>query len=118
MSGKLPGVARKLLVVGIYIPPQTKLPQVANIMNTLNDEISRAKIELHDPLILVGGDFNKKPYVDTFDDFSDIQLLPTGPTRGTETLDLVFTNIPQSQAHIKPPLESDDGSLKSDHSTV
>ena len=116
-TGKLPKMARKIVVFAVYIPPKTRAPQVNNIMSTLNDEISRAKTDLNDPVIIIGGDYNKKPFHDSVVDFPDVHLLPSGPTRGNETLDLVFTNV-TSTTQIKPPLESDDGSLKSDHSTV
>ena len=66
----------------------------------------------------MGGDFNKKPYQDAVNDFPDLKLLQTGPTRKDEVLDLVFTNIPASNACTKPPVESEDGSLKSDHATA
>ena len=116
--GKIRSLARKILIIGIYIPPRTRAKQVTAIMDMLNDEISKAKTELNDPIIILGGDFNKKPYGDAVNDFPDIKLLNTGPTRKNETLDLVFTNIHESDASIEPPLETQDGSLKSDHSTV
>ena len=87
-------------------------------MNAINDEISKTKLELHDPLIIIGGDFNKKPYHDAINDFPDIELLLTGPTRQDEVLDLVFTNIPESTAHTRPPLESDCGVHRRAHLTV
>lgn len=116
-SGKLPGAARKVVIFGVYIPPRTRAPQVNTIMNLLNDEISKAKTELCDPVIIIGGDYNKKPYNDSIDDFPDISLLQTGPTRGDEVLDMVMTNIPSS-ATTRDPLESNDGTLTSDHAVV
>ena len=79
-------------------------------MNMLNDEISRAKTELNDPIVIIAGDFNKKPFQDAIVDFPDISVLDSDPTRGDEKLDLVMTNV-VSTADIKPPLESDDGQL-------
>ena len=110
-TGKLPRAARSLLVFAVYLPPQTRVPQVRAIMETLSNEISRAKTEMNDPMIIIGGDFILKPHREAFQDFPDLVTLQTGPTRGDHVLDLAKTNIADSTACLRPPLESDDGTL-------
>ena len=50
-AGKLKTAARKIVVFGVYIPPRTRAPQVKNIMQIINDEVSRAKTEYEDPIM-------------------------------------------------------------------
>ena len=67
---------------------------------------------------MLGGDFNKKPYEDAIIDHPDLKVLQTGPTRKDEVLNLVIKNVDESAARTIPPLESDDGLLRSDHLSV
>ena len=117
-SGKVPGIARKIVIFGIYLPPRTRAPQVQNLMESLRDEISKIKTEMDDPIIVLAGDYNKKPFRTSIVDFPDINVLETGHTRGNEILDYVMTNIPDCSTKVRPPLESPSGRLKSDHMTV
>ena len=117
-SGKLPKAARTVVVFAVYIPPRTRAPQVENIQMIINDEISRAKTDFHDPIIVMGGDFNKKPFLPAIVDFPDVSVIQTGPTRGDETLDFAMTNIENCTASLRQPLESDDGQKRSNHKTI
>ena len=117
-NGKLPRSGRKIVTFGVYLPPRTRAERTREIMESLSNEISKAKTELNDPIIILGGDFNKKPFQKSFEDFPDMKIIHTGPTRKDETLDYVISNIPDATAYTRDPLESEDGQLKSDHRTI
>ena len=76
---------------------------------------------LKDTIIVIGGDFNNRDPSAAFEAIDGIQMLSSGPTRGTATLDLIFTNASDHLmgrgAEIFPPLESENG-LVSDHKNV
>ena len=93
-----------------------KAGQVRDLMESLADAIEKVKLELNDPYIIVGGDFNKKD-VTALDDFPDIKIRPSDPTRKDAVLDRIATNIEEANTTIRDPLESEEG-RKSDHSVV
>ena len=91
--GKLPGASRKMAILGVYIPPQTKAEKVTEVMEYIRDELHKLKTEFEDPYIVVTGDFNKKDTAVAFSDFPDMKEIAAGPTRKGEALDLTFTNF-------------------------
>ena len=118
--GKLPGASRKVVIIGVYLPPQTKTDKVQETMQYIRDEIYKVKNEYEDPYIIVSGDFNKKETSTAFADFVDIEEADAGPTRKNEALDLTFINFKQevTSKSIRPPLSSPNGSKVSDHKVV
>ena len=71
------------------------------------------------PYFIIGGDFNKRKIKRELKEFQDIKLVETGPTRGTNTLDLIFTNFPEFVKNYGtiPALFNNDG-VKSDHASL
>lgn len=80
-------------------------------MQHINDAIAKVKEDFTDPIIFVGGDFNNFDTAIAFDDFPDMKILQTEPTRGTARLDIVCTNIHDNvtSTSIRKPLASEDG---------
>ena len=109
---------RRIVIFAVYIPSRARAPQVKSIMQLLSNEISKIKTEMNDPIVIVAGDYNKKPFDESIVDFPNIAVLETGHTRGSETLDYIMTNIQDCTATVKPPLESFTGRLKSDHNSI
>lgn len=72
----------------------------------LASEITAVKVSFSDPIILVAGDIG-----DAFVVEENMTVVKTGRTRGDNTLDLIFTNTPESvqSSRVFPPLESGDG---------
>ena len=118
-TGNIPTVARKVLVFGIYIPPNIKAKQAHNALESLSNAIGQAKIEYSDPLIIIEGDFNQWNVGEAIHDYTDITVLKTGPTRGNKTIDLLATNFTQdiTESSIKDPLRCEEG-RQSDHRVV
>ena len=91
------------------------------IKEIITDLVLQEKLASPDPVILIGGDMNKRDISGCFDDYDDIYELDHGPTRGQEKLDRTFTNISEDGVEhdikIVEPLESQNGST-SDHKCV
>ena len=84
----------------------------------LGDAIEKAKTDYQDPLIIIGGDTNKRDITPAIADFPDMYVAPVGPTRGRASLDIVATNAPGATFSTFFPLETEDSDRTSDHLTV
>ena len=117
--GKVPGLARKIAIIAVYIPPQTRTPKCDEIMQHIANEICKLKQDYEDSYIMIAGDFNKKNTKKAFENYLDINELEAGPTQKNEALDLVFSNFKEHvvQKKVVAPLETEQG-LKSDHNTI
>ena len=115
-SGKLSGFTKKVAIFVVYLPPKMSVPEVGAACAYLADCIEKAKRELDDPYVCIGGDLNNKDISRALGDFPDIELLPNVPSRRGVALDLCYTNfcneINQVTSH--PPLATMDGT-ESDH---
>ena len=118
-TGKLVGCSRKFVVIGIYISPRCKAAQYQDALDRLSDGIRKIKDTFPDPLIMVGGDFNRAKLSDVLDQFPDLILTATPPTRGSAHLDLMATNFEDNLQSTDqfPPLITPDGA-KSDHAVI
>ena len=47
----------------------------------------------NDPYVTFGGDFNRRSIQEATKEYPDLKLIPTGPTRGNTTLDLLASNF-------------------------
>lgn len=109
------------MVFELCIPPNTPAVRPSNLNDTLGEAIAGVKVAFGNPVLLVAGNINGRDIGPAFDVYSNITLLPTPPqgTRGTNTFDLVFTNIPDmvDLADVRAPLETETG-MPSDHGCV
>ena len=89
-------------------------------MEFLVDAILELKNRYKDPFICVAGDFNSHDIQSYLDDYPDLSLLVTGPTRNEKTIDIIFTNFPSQivESGTISPLESDSGGSASNHRVV
>ena len=124
-SGRINGMSRNIVVLSDYIAPRTRAKQTEEALACMNGLIAKVKEDFVDPISVIGGDFNGRDLDPAIDDFPDLKCIHTGPTRGDRTLDLVFTNLEGNNpsdteliSSVEKPLETDDGSKKSDHSVI
>ena len=119
-SGRLIESNREIVVFTAYLPPKMTTERLVEFCDFLADTIEGIKEEMNDPVIIITGDFNRKNITRAIQDFPDIQLLPTPPTRGTATLDLTYSNLGTKLHHsdVLPPLEANDGQSASDHKVL
>ena len=117
--GKIAGIKKKVVVFVVYIPPSTRAAEVEAAKATLVHEIAAARAMYDDPIIFVGGDFNKRDFGPAMAVAADLRRLTTGPTRGNATLDLVYTTIMDRIKEVTtlPPLDNGAGVL-SDHRCI
>ena len=116
--GKVPNVSRKLAIICVYIPPQATANSCKSVMNLINTTVNKMKSSMNNPLIFIGGDFNRRSMAQHVDCFNDIEILETGPTCGGADLDKIATNISEFRTSIRSPLTTLDGLRKSDHSII
>ena len=117
--GNLPGHTRKLVVYAVYAPPSLRTGAFDELIDEMVTSINKIKTEYDNPIIIVGGDFNRKPIDKISTVFPDIVQLDSPPTRDGALLDMIFTNIAPSflETKIGEPLYSPDGRT-SDHAVI
>ena len=114
---KLTNNKRPLFVLAIYASTRLKKAKANELLGLVNDAVHKIKSTNEKPYIVVAGDFNCWPHGRAFEDFEDIRVIQTPPTRGDATLDIAATNF---NAHLKkttimPPLRNDISETDSDH---
>ena len=117
--GRVAGVKRKIVVFTIYVPPATRATEFEVLCNALTHEIAAARAALNDPIIIVGGDFNRKDVGPALQRAADLKPIETAPTRGVHTLDKVYSTINDLLVDVRtlPPLDTLDG-IASDHRCI
>ena len=103
----------------IYIPPNIRNQDMEDICDTWATEIAAVKVSYGDPVILVGGDFNHWDITEALGGPVEFDQVVTGPTRGANTLDILYTNIQSRiiEQVVLPSLRSACG-VPSDHQCV
>ena len=117
--GKVNKITRVFAVFVIYVPPNTRAGEMEAICDALSEEIIAVKLALKNPIVIVGGDLNNRDISEAIKDTDDFEPIVTGPTRGDNTLDIMYCNTIQGIAECGtvPPLTSNTG-MESDHKCV
>ena len=117
--GKIPNVARKIVSIGIYLPPKLKANKRREALGCLKDAIGQVKNDFRDPYIILAGDTNKQQIREGIEDYPDMRMVDIGATRGDAKLDILATIIEEEEitTEIRAPLETESG-LRSDHNVV
>ena len=117
--GKINGCSRKLVIIGIYISPRCRAPQVHDALERVADVIRKVKDLFPDPFIALGGDFNKAKIEEASNEFPDLTIVNSPPTRGDAKLDLMATNFESDieAVSLYSPLHTEDGKT-SDHGVL
>ena len=104
-TGSIAGVDRKVVVFTVYIPPALPVAKFNELTDIIASEIAAVKISLKDPIIVLCGEMNGRDISDALLLDQDIELLLSPPTRGKNTLDLVYSNVNQFCNHVdvRPP---------------
>ena len=91
-------------------------------MDYISDLIHSFKAKYQDPFFIIAGDWNRADTYIALEDFVGIVPVLTPPTRGDETLDIIFINMSSSvvETDVAPPLIPDSGrpGRPSDHNVV
>ena len=114
--GKVGTVPRQVAVFCMYLEPRMKVAEIADLCDIISREILMLKAK-GDPIIILGGDINRKDISNAMSDFPDICQSNYAPTRGDACLDIAFSNEVNLNPTLWPPLETKEG-IKSDHLCV
>ena len=89
--GSVEGRARKLVTIAAYVPPGYDVRRGKDCLNYIADAVIEVKRKYREPFITIAGDFNQWDIAAALSDFVDIEEAPVGPTRGTSSIDRIFT---------------------------
>ena len=115
--GRVSRVRRTIAIFCLYIEPKMKAADLRRLRELIADVILQIKAKHPNPLVLVGGDMNRRDIGPAFEAFSDIEVKNFEPTRGNACLDVVYGNFRQTNPVVYPPLETLAG-VPSDHACV
>lgn len=117
--GRIGVLPQRVDAFAIYVPSNIKVTQLEELREALATEVAAAQTTYRNPLVVVGGDFNRRDFGPTLAEVDDLELVVTGPTRGTGTIDLVYVNLPEAVKEnlVLPPLWA-NGGADSDHRCV
>ena len=114
--GNISVCTRKCVFFSVYVLPKQTAEETRGLFVCLGDAIEKAKQDYIDPIIIVGGDTNRRDLSPAISDFPDIRIEQTGPTRGNVALDIIATNInPPLDIETFFPLETFHSESQSDH---
>ena len=120
-TGRVAKVERVVVVFVVYLPPSMKSGELEALREGLAVEVGLVRQTIKDPIVIVNGDFNQRDISEALKDVGEYQLLQSGPTRGQNCIDLIYTNAGVSfvaeETRTLPPLRSGTG-VNSDHRCV
>ena len=108
---------RKIAIVSIYVPPRQRVATTAKLKACLADGINKLKTSFDNPIILIGGDTNKRSLDKILEDFDDIKIIDAPATRNGAKLDETACNFEIESCTAMPPLQSPEG-ITSDHNVL
>ena len=116
-AGSIKGHLRRLVVLACYLPPNYDRERGCRAADFVVDLIIRMKRRFKVPYIVTAGDFNQWEL--DLADLADMEEVPVGLTRGSRSIDKIFTNVPRKvvEAGTLTPLETEEDQ-SSDHRTA
>ena len=117
--GRRAGQRRKIAFVCVYVPPWYNAQQNASLYGYVNDVILALKNKYENPMLVLGGDFNRRDHRQMVRDFPEMKAISTEATREGAVLDILLTNFNDLivDKGTAMPIENDDG-VPTDHMTV
>ena len=83
--GRTTGQRRKVLIIGVYVPPSYDVDTSERCLNFVNDTLVQLRGRYTNPYVIVAGDFNKRSIRRATRDFPDIQAICYGSHKKEET---------------------------------
>ena len=110
-SARFAGYSSQLIVVACYLPPTYVPVRGKAALCYIRDIVTQIKRNYRSPYIVIAGDFNNWRLEEALADFVDLTEAPVGPTRGSRSIDRLFSNFETIRsAFTVPSLEADDPS--------
>ena len=111
--GRVGKIARRVLALVVYVPPGIRAQELEELKEAVATEVAALKATYCNPLIFVAGDFNHRDFGGALAEVDVIiSLIKTGPTRGPNTINLVFSNAKPEDVKenaVLPPLQLYNG---------
>ena len=108
VTGRVAKAERTVAIFVVYLPPSMRSQELETLKEGLAVEIGLIKQNMKNPIIIVNGDFNQKDISPALLDVDDFRVLQSGPTRGPNCIDLIFSNADDAflrdETRILPPL--------------
>ena len=114
--GRVGRIEKQTAFFCVYIEPRMKASELSDLCDLIGREVLLLKAK-GDTLFFIGGDLNRRSLDDALANFPDIQQINYAPTRGDACLDVLFSNAPNLNPSMWPPLETPNG-VASDHDCV
>ena len=117
-AGKIIGLNRSIVIYCIYLPPSLTNTQAEEACRLVSDDISKLKVKLGDPYVVIGGDINQFGMIKCIDEHPEFTIITPLPTRNGACLDQIATNMTDHivENALVSPLTS--STCRSDHSGV
>ena len=94
-AGSVPGHSRKLVVIAAYVPPNYTRARGLGCLGYIAEVVLAMKRKYRQPYVVVAGDFNQWQVDQSLADFSYVDEVRVGPTRGSRAIDRIFVSIGQ-----------------------
>ena len=78
----VPSMKRKIAICGVYLRPGSNADTNREALEFLADMILKIRTDFPDPFVMVAGDFNRVDPGPAIDDYVDMSLINSAPTRG------------------------------------
>ena len=117
--GRVEKISKRIAVFVAYVPPSMRAGQFKEFGEALAAEVAAVKTTYKSPGIIVMGDFNHRDVLPFLEEVEHMTTIGTGPTRGNNVLDIVYTNMGENtvKSRVLPPLDDKQG-IPSDHNCV
>ena len=110
-TGNSPLTKRKIALLSVYLPPALRVSEVEEILEGVVEVIDKLKVKFDDPILMVGGDFNKKSMLVLLTAVPELRPIKAGATRANQALDEIYCNVDKCvvEKEILKPLCKDNG---------
>ena len=117
--GKIGKIDRKVVIFLAYVPPNTHAAEAELLREALTAEVAAVKVSYKNPIMFVAGDFNHRDVSGAVSLGEQVVQVLTAPTRGNNTIDMVYSNVHDNiiESLVLPTLQDISGK-DSDHRCV
>ena len=98
-TGKLRNSKNTVVVISTYFPPSLSKDRTELQLGCIMDCIETAKIRFTNPLVCVGGDFNRVDPSAALCAAPDMKMIDPIPTRGNAALEVAIVNFARDLVH-------------------
>ena len=104
-------VDKCFVVFTAYIPPQMLAAEFGDLCSKIDNAVAEMKKSMKNPVFILAGDFSGRDIESGVCQTECLTPVNTGPTRGTRTLDVIYTNVKEKVKYgaTTDPIETKNG---------